>query len=90
MNCEGAHIPISIKGKLSDNPQTPGFLHENAALFNHTISPLDPNMIFQVIREDGPKSPIIHLIAYACLGKILGKEEFSFNLISRDHTLDEL
>ena len=32
---------------------------------------------------------ISHAYTYACLGKILGKEKFSFNLLSRTHDLDQ-
>jgi hypothetical protein len=45
------NISIHIRGKLSDDPSTPGFLHENAELLNHTVGKLDPNMIFHVNRQ---------------------------------------
>ena len=33
----------SHEGELSKDPDSPGALHETAALFNHTIAGLDPN-----------------------------------------------
>ena len=84
------NISIRIKGVLSSDASSPGLLHENAELFNHTLGKLDPNMIFRVNR--GADGAIRELFAYACLGKlppIMGKEAFSFNILSRKNNYDD-
>merc|ERR1712188_62710 len=47
-DCLGKKVTLHIKGDLSTDITSPGLLHENAALFNHTIGKLDPNMVFHV------------------------------------------
>ena len=78
-------LSIHIKGRLSDDPQTPGLLHETAALFNHTLGHLDPNYIFRVDRN-GSTGVALTVYTYACLGRlppIVGRAAFSFNVLSR-------
>ena len=80
------NISVHIAGRLSSDPNSPGLLHENAEIFNHTMGQLDPNMIFRVNRDSAGN--IVELFTYACLGKlppVVGKELFSFNLLSRSN-----
>ena len=84
---------IDIKGKLSDDPEWPGNLRENAALFNHTVLSLDPNYLFHIVRDSS--GAISAAFTYACLGRlppVVGPELFSFNLITRssDYTQAQL
>lgn len=85
--CEGK-IPISVpvKGELSKDPGSPGLLHENFGLFNHTMSSLDPNMIFEA--QYNERGEMVLAMTYACLGRLLpvppiGEPKFSFNVLSR-------
>ncbi|CAE7252802.1 hypothetical protein AK812_SmicGene49055 [Symbiodinium microadriaticum] len=85
--CEGK-IPISVpvKGELSKDPSSPGLLHENFGLFNHTMSSLDPNMIFEA--QYNERGEMVLAMTYACLGWLLpvppiGEPKFSFNVLSR-------
>ena len=85
------HIPgnkfsITIKGELSTDPESPGELHETAAIFNHTLGSLLPNLIFKVIRS--PSGEISTIFTYACLGKIfgIGSDKYSFNVLSRTNS----
>ena len=82
--CEGK-IPISVpvKGELSKDPSSPGLLHENFGLFNHTMSSLDPNMIFEA--QYNERGEMVLAMTYACLGWLLpvppiGEPKFSFNV----------
>ena len=45
--------------------------------------------MFHVERADTADKPIIRAYTYACLGKILGSEKFSFNVLSRSHDLEQ-
>ena len=89
-NICGKSLPISvrIKGKLSDDPSSPGLLHEQAAIFNHTMAPLDPYFIFRVGRSSSGSLETI--FSYACLGRIppvFGSEAFSFNVLGRSRNV---
>jgi len=78
------NITIHIKGELSSDPESPGDLRENAALFNHTVGKLDPNYLFRVERDS--KGNIEVAYTYACLGKlppVVGRDRFSFNVLAR-------
>jgi hypothetical protein len=85
--CGGkANISVPIKGELSEDPQSPGFLRENFGPHNHTARTLDPNMIFEVSYGDSilnnPHSSPQELqlaLTYACITAGL----FSFNVLSR-------
>ena len=84
-NCGGVNVSLPVKGILSDDPSSPGLLHENFGAFNHTMRRLDPNMIFQAsYAGDGFMDMAF---TYACLGRLpvppLGSEKFSFNILSR-------
>ena len=80
-------MSLDIKGKLSEDPNWPGELQENAAVFNHIIGPLAPDYIFNVKRDsnvDG--NPVKFAMAYACIGKfppVVGPELFSLNILAR-------
>ena len=87
-SCYGKTVTLNLKGKLSNDPQSPGDLHETAAFFNHTIGQLVPNYVFRVERSS--TGAIETLYTYACLGKmppIVGHEAFSFNVLSRTQNL---
>ena len=78
------NISIHIMGQLSTDRASPGLLHENAALFNHTIGTLDPNYIFRVERDNHGGLEVV--FTYACLGRlppVFGPEAFSFNVLTR-------
>ena len=78
------NITIHIKGELSSDPESPGALRENAALFNHTVGKLDPNYLFRVERDLKGRVEVVY--TYACLGKLppmVGRERFSFNVLAR-------
>ncbi|CAE7237209.1 unnamed protein product [Symbiodinium natans] len=85
--CEGKFpISVPLKGKLSEDPRSPGLLHENFGLFNHTMPSLDPNMIFEARYDEQGRMQLA--ITYACLGRMLplpplGQPKFSFNILSR-------
>ena len=53
-DCLGKKVTLHIKGALSTDATSPGLLHENAAIFNHTVGKLDPNYVFHV--EVRPRS----------------------------------
>lgn len=75
-----ANISVPIKGELSQNVETPGFLMENFSPKNHTLSNhLDPNMIFNVTY--GESNTMELALTYACISKRL----FSFNILSRSN-----
>lgn len=81
--CLGKGVSITCKGEARD-PQHPGSLMENAALFNHTVAKLVPNMIFdKVTLADGN----VIGFTYACIGTIVGHKLFSFNVLARRPTL---
>lgn len=82
--CLGSkNVTLHIKGKLSNDSATPGLLHETAAIFNHTVTKLLPNYIFDVHRD--ASGAISTALTYACLGQIpiVGKQFFSFNVLAR-------
>lgn len=77
-------VSLHIHGKLSTDPRSPGLLHENAALFNHTIGKLDANFIFRADRNAAAE--LTAVFTYACLGRlppVVGRNCFSFNVLSR-------
>ena len=82
-----SNITIPIKGKLSPDPTTPGFLHETFGPGNSTHGlPLLPNMVFDVQRNESGAIDVV--FTYACLGKVpplVGKELFSFNILARSN-----
>ena len=84
MICRGSPFTIHIKGNLSSDPTSPGNLVENAEIHGHNIAPLVPNMIFKVDRDEAGE--ITRVYTYACVGKILGHELFSFNVLARDNS----
>ena len=82
-----------MKGELSKDPEWPGDIRENAAIFDHRIAPLVPNMLFHAVRD--ASGSITHAFTYACIGKvppIFGMELFSFNMLTRsdNYTTEEL
>jgi hypothetical protein len=75
--CGGAvNISVPIKGDLSSDPNSPGYLMENFGAFNHTSKNLDPNMIFNATYNGDSLDMVL---TYACISKNL----FSFNVLSR-------
>ena len=87
------HFSLTMKGEISKDPEWPGDLKENAAIFDHRIAPLVPNMLFHAVRDDSGN--ISHAYTYACIGKVppvFGKELFSFNLLTRsdNYTTEQL
>ena len=77
------NVTITIKGELSKDPNSPGALMENVALFNHTIVKPAPNYVFDV--ERGPDGSLARVYTYACIGKLPfhKAESFAFYLLER-------
>ena len=46
-SCLNHTVTVPIKGSLSQNASTPGLLHENLDVLNHTVGGEDPNFIFR-------------------------------------------
>jgi len=87
--CFGKDFTIHIAGDLSKDAASPGDLHENAVILDHTLGKLLPNYVFRIERDETLASkPIVRAYTYACLGKILGEEKFSFNVLSRSYEFD--
>ncbi|GMH96298.1 hypothetical protein TrST_g8475 [Triparma strigata] len=80
-------IAIHIAGEISDPFGEPGYLMENAVVAGHQLTPLKPNYLFAVDRDEDGNEAVVY--SYACLGKILGKERFSFNVLSKSKDYDE-
>ena len=81
------NVSVPIKGVLSNDTSTPGLLHENFGPWNSTHGlPLLPNMVFHVRRNASLK--VDAAFSYACLGRILGTERFSFNVLTRTDRLE--
>ena len=56
---------------------------------NHTVTPKNPNMLFNVERDSQGGLTFMHF--YACLGKlppVVGKETFSYLLYARNPHID--
>ena len=85
--CPAISPTATMAGKFSEDPEWPGDLKENLAIFGVPIAPLVPNMMWHVVRDFKAKgNPIRYAYTYACLGKVpavVGPELFSFNLITR-------
>ena len=82
-----------MKGVTSDDAEWPGNIRENASVADHRIAPLVPNMIFHIVHDRSGE--VAYAYTYACIGKvppIIGKELFSFNLItkSNNYTTEQL
>ena len=72
-------INVTIKGELSSNDNTNGFLHETISIYNQTIGPLLPYMIFDYLLDEKDE---LHMIrSYACVNERF--QMFSYNLLSR-------
>mmetsp|Transcript_28688 Transcript_28688/g.52246 ORF Transcript_28688/g.52246 Transcript_28688/m.52246 type:complete len:242 (+) Transcript_28688:72-797(+) len=80
----GYHVRIAapLMGVLSDDPHTPGLLHETFGLFNHTLGPPDPNYVFRV-EYSRTGGQIVAFHTYACLGSLFGTPLFSYNFLVR-------
>lgn len=82
--CAGVNFSATMKGEARD-PQHPGSLIENMAVFNHTVAPYVPNLIFDV--QNMPDGNVVGF-TYACLlGHTSGVNMFSFNVVARKPTL---
>lgn len=82
------NVTIPLGGDLSYDPKSPGILHEAIKLFNHTETPKNPNMLFNVVRDSKGEVVLMHF--YACLGRfppIVGDELFSYLLYSRSPSM---
>eukprot|EP00039_Didymoeca_costata_P021002 m.343071 g.343071 ORF g.343071 m.343071 type:complete len:212 (+) comp22312_c0_seq1:87-722(+) len=88
-NCKGIHMRVPIKGVLSSDPSSPGALKENFELMNHTVGGLDPNYIFHLDRDPTTKE-IMRVYTYACLGRILGNNLFSYNILARKNNYTDV
>ena len=87
--CGKANISVPIKGVLSSDADSPGFLMENFGPSNHTARHLDPNMIFQAEYDksgslgdavsSSSSSSMQLALTYACISDRL----YSFNVLSR-------
>eukprot|EP00930_Biecheleria_cincta_P100179 TRINITY_DN91795_c0_g1_i1.p1 TRINITY_DN91795_c0_g1~~TRINITY_DN91795_c0_g1_i1.p1 ORF type:complete len:234 (-),score=24.49 TRINITY_DN91795_c0_g1_i1:42-689(-) len=76
--CAGAPFKPQFKGESRD-PLNPGLLVENMAVYNHSVAPMVPHMIYHV--EPLSDGNII-AFTYACLlGKLGGL--YSFNVLAR-------
>lgn len=85
--CVAVNVSVPIKGILSNDSATPGLLLENFGPWNSTHGlPYLPNMIFDVRRN--ASGTIDVAFSYACLGRILGSERFSFNVLARTDQLE--
>lgn len=83
-NCGGMNFSATMKGEARD-PAHPGLLEENLALFNHSVAPYVPNMIYDT--QTLPDGNVIGF-SYACLlGHTPGINMFSFNIVARKPTL---
>jgi len=81
--CEGVDFTATMKGEARD-PQHPGSLVENMAVFNHSVAPYVPNMIFDTqTMADGN----VVGFTYACLLGHNNVNMFSFNVVARKPTL---
>merc|ERR1719326_163495 len=82
--CAGVNFTATMKGEARD-PAHPGLLTENLAVFNHSVAPYVPHMIYDAqTMADGN----VVGFTYACLlGHIPGLNMFSFNVVSRQPTL---
>jgi len=80
-------IAIHIAGEINDPLGSPGNLMENAVVAGKQLMPLKPNFFFAVDRDSKGEESVLY--TYACLGKILGKERFSFNVLSKSKEYEE-
>lgn len=78
------NFTLTIGGKLSSDPNSPGILHEGFVIANHSVD-LKPNMLFHVVR-DTETGELTEMHFYACLGKVLPftKPVFSYLYYTRD------
>ena len=79
----GVTIPATMKGWGNETGNEPGFFHENMAIFNHSVATLVPNMVIDVLPANKTTGLPEMAATYACIGKVLGKDLFSLNLLSR-------
>jgi len=77
--CSVVKFPATMKGESSD-PKRPGLLKENLAVFNHSVAPYVPNMIFDVQTMDDGN---VVGFTYACLLGKSGINLYSFNVVAR-------
>lgn len=83
--CAGVNFSATMRGEARD-PQHPGLLTENMELFNHSVAPYVPNMIYDV--QTMPDGNVVGF-TYACLlGHTTGVDMFSFNVVARKPTLN--
>jgi len=86
-SCEALHTDMNFtfhcKGNFKKDSDSPGSLMENAAMWNRTMLPEVPNMIFNVIYGKD-HTDIIFAETYACLGTFFGHSFFSYNLLARE------
>jgi len=86
--CAGVNFSATMKGEARD-PQHPGSLTENMEVFNHSVAPYVPHMIYDV--QTMPDGNVVGF-TYACLlghtsGVLSGVNMFSFNVVARKPTL---
>lgn len=82
--CAGVNFSATMKGEARD-PQHPGSLTENMEVFNHSVAPYVPHMIYDV--QTMPDGNVVGF-TYACLlGHTSGVNMFSFNVVARKPTL---
>mmetsp|Transcript_98284 Transcript_98284/g.174187 ORF Transcript_98284/g.174187 Transcript_98284/m.174187 type:complete len:216 (-) Transcript_98284:116-763(-) len=83
-HCATINFTATLKGEARD-PSRPGLLSENLAVYNHSVAPYCPHMIYDIqTMSDG------NLVGftYACLlGRGSAVNMFSFNIVAKKPTL---
>jgi len=79
-----ADVTATLKGEARD-PTRPGLLSENLAVFNHSVAPFCPHMIYDL--QSMPDGNLVGF-TYACLlGRSSPVNMFSFNIVAKKPTL---
>lgn len=83
-HCVTVNFTATLKGEARD-PTRPGLLSENVAVFNHSVAPYCPHMIYDV--QSMPDGNLVGF-TYACLlGRSSPVNMFSFNIVAKKPTL---
>jgi len=80
-HCFTAPFTATVKGEARD-PTRPGLLYENGEVFNRSVAPYNPNMVFDI--QSMPDGNVV-VFQYACLhtyGNMV-----AFNMIAKKPTL---